>query len=182
MQTLLLLLLLAGPVEDQARDAVKSATAAYNLGRYDEAIAEYERAYRLIPDPPLLFNIAQAQRRSGLGEKAIDSYKAFLRTTAPDDPNRALARKHLDELELFFKPVAPTAPKPAPKPPKPAGLDLAPPPEAPTPTTTPVYKKWWFWTGLGVAVVTGAVTAIAVASSSHNGVKAPPTALGNQRL
>jgi hypothetical protein len=30
---------------------------------------------------------------------------------------------------------------------------------APQPAATPVYKRWWFWTGVGAVVVGGAVTA-----------------------
>ena len=38
-----------------------------------------------------------------------------------------------------------------------------PPPPAPE---TPVYKRWWFWTAVGGAVVAGTVTALALGSSS----------------
>jgi hypothetical protein len=38
-------LALAGPAEDTARAHTKAATAALNLGNYEEAIAEYEAAY-----------------------------------------------------------------------------------------------------------------------------------------
>jgi hypothetical protein len=31
-------------------------------------------------------------------------------------------------------------------------------------TGTPVYRTWWFWTGIGAVVVAGTVTAIVLAS------------------
>jgi len=37
----------------------------------------------------------------------------------------------------------------------------------------PVYKKWWFWTIVGGAVLAGTVTAIAVASGGSNGPGGP---------
>ena len=45
----------AGPAENREREvarvATKEATAAYNLGHYDEAASRYEEAYRHVPDP-----------------------------------------------------------------------------------------------------------------------------------
>jgi hypothetical protein len=48
-------------------------------------------------------------------------------------------------------------------------------------TGTPFYGTWWFWTGVGAAVVAGTVTAIIVAQSGGNGNKAT-TALGTQAV
>jgi hypothetical protein len=36
-------------------------------------------------------------------------------------------------------------------------------PAAPQPEAKPVYKKWWFWTILGVAVAGGVAAGVAVA-------------------
>jgi hypothetical protein len=35
---------------------------------------------------------------------------------------------------------------------------------------SPVYKTWWFWTGVGAVVVAGTVTAIVLAGRSGGGV------------
>ena len=78
---------LAGPQENLARDQVKQAAAAYNLGHFDEAAEHYEEAYRLVPDPILLFNIAQSYRLGGKPDKALNAYRSFLRTSGPDAPN-----------------------------------------------------------------------------------------------
>jgi len=61
---------------------------------------------------------------------------------------------------------APTAaaPVPAAPPPGAAAATVTATPPPPADEGTPIYKKWWFWTGAGVIVV-GAVVAIAVASS-----------------
>jgi len=56
--------------------------------------------------------------------------------------------------------ASPTVPAAA----QPAGVDLAPavPPE-PASAGTPFYGTWWFWTGVGAAVVAGTVTAVVLA-------------------
>jgi len=44
----------------------------------------------------------------------------------------------------------------------------------------PVYKRWWFWTGLGAVVAAGIVTAVVLSSGSSKGI--PGTSLGNQPI
>jgi hypothetical protein len=124
---------------DQAREHYKKGLAAYNLGQYSEAAAEFEAAYRLFLDPALLFNIAQAHRMNGELEKALGGYRAFLRTAPPGTRDRAQAEKWRQELEREVartKAVAPATPPPpmATKPPAPATATLAaPPPAEPAP-------------------------------------------------
>lgn len=90
---------IAGPQENLARDQVKQAAAAYNLGHFDEAAEHYEEAYRLVQDPVLLFNIAQSYRLGGKLDKALYAYRAFLRTSGGDAPNREMAEKHIAEIK-----------------------------------------------------------------------------------
>ena len=90
---------LAGTQENLARDQVKQAAAAYNLGNFDEAAKHYEEAYRLVPDPILLFNIAQSYRFGGKPDKALNAYRAFLRTSDSEAPNREVAEKHIAEIK-----------------------------------------------------------------------------------
>ena len=40
----------------------------------------------------------------------------------------------------------------------------------PEPGGTPIYKKWWFWTAIGAAVVAGVVTGTAVVLSGDEGI------------
>ena len=60
----------------------------YNLGRFPEAIVEFEHAYDKDPAPILLFNIAQSHRQHGNKERALFFYRRYLEQ-APDAPNRA---------------------------------------------------------------------------------------------
>jgi len=127
--------------QEQARDHYKKGLAAYNLGQYSEAAAEFEAAYRLFLDPALLFNIAQAHRMNGQMEKALGGYRAFLRTAPPGTRNRAQAEKWEQELEREVaraKAAAPATPLPpvATKPPAPATTTVAAPPAAEPATAT----------------------------------------------
>lgn len=131
---------------EQARQHYEDATKHYDLGHWDEAITEYEKAYELRPDPSFLYNLAQVHRRKGDAKKALDLYKNYLRKE-PKSPQReeveekiAALQKQIDEAAA--KPaVAPVEPVPA-LPAASAGIATAGPgsvvqPEPPTPTTTP---------------------------------------------
>jgi tetratricopeptide (TPR) repeat protein len=188
----------AGQQEAAAREQVKQATTAYNLGHFDEASQHYEEAYRLVQDPVLLFNIGQSYRLGEKPEKAITAYRSYLRTAGPDAPNRAVVEKHIAELKRQLDEDKSAAAEPAQAPPVPTvtpaatapavapPIDLTALPPAPatspaadvtvttkaTPSSeassTPFYKTWWFWTGVGAAVVAGTVTALALSRSDQN--------------
>ena len=81
-----------------ARKHYDRATAAFGLGKYAEAAAEYEAAFRLRPDPALLYNCAQSYRLAGDRPRAIELYRNYLRLYG-DAPNAEDARKHLGNLE-----------------------------------------------------------------------------------
>jgi tetratricopeptide (TPR) repeat protein len=86
------------PPEAEAKAHYGRGTSYYNLGRYSEALAEYEAAYLAVQDPPFLFNIAQCQRKMGKDEEALAAYRSYLRV-APNAPNRAEVQKRIAELE-----------------------------------------------------------------------------------
>jgi len=63
---------------------------------------------------------------------------------------------------------------------KPAGLDLTVvAPAGQASPATPFYSTWWFWTGVGAAVVTGTVAAIVLSKSGSDG-NTVSAALGTQ--
>src|SRR5262249_55253711 len=55
------------------------ATSHFAVGEYSEAASDYETAYKLHPDPALLFDAAQAHRLAGHHEKALLLYRSYLR-------------------------------------------------------------------------------------------------------
>ena len=81
-----------------AKQAYEEALRAFNLGQWDEAVAGFQKSYKLSGDAALLFNVAQAQRQAGHVKEAIIAYKAFLREK-PETPRREMIEAKLKELE-----------------------------------------------------------------------------------
>ena len=164
----------------EAKREVERAEVQYKLGRFDEALEGYSRAYELVNAPGLLFNIGQCHKNLKSYERAIFFFQEYLRE-AKRPERRALAneliaeaRAQLEKQRLEPAPAADSPPAPPSPPPVPAWREppvadqgdtsakapgavlqnTAPAPEA------PLTQKWWFWTAIGagaVAVVTGIV-------------------------
>jgi tetratricopeptide (TPR) repeat protein len=120
----------ADPRLDSARAHSQEGDAYYKLEKYANAITEYEQAYLAKPDPSFLYNIAQCHRLMGQGPEAIKFYRRFLKD-APTAPNRAVAEKHIRDLEDTS---AGTQPSPATAP---RAVPVAPPPVSVIPPTEP---------------------------------------------
>jgi len=111
-----------------ARKHYQKGVLHYDLGEFDQAIAEFRQAYALSPAPALLFDLGQAHRLKHDPERALHFYRAYLRAV-PDAKNRADAQGWIDRLQAQ---VQPTGPQPAPhaaaartpEPPKPADRSL----------------------------------------------------------
>lgn len=71
--------------------------AYYDQGRYQDAIKEFEEAYRLSQRPALLFNIAQAYERMGKLDKVQEYLKRCL--AAPNIKNRQAIEERLKNIE-----------------------------------------------------------------------------------
>lgn len=78
------------------------ANAYLELGRFDEAINEYQRILKLNPNYPLVhYHLAQAYERKGQKDQARTEYGLFLQVWKYADldiPEIAAARKWLTEL------------------------------------------------------------------------------------
>src|SRR5262245_62776344 len=88
----------------EAKAAFGRGNTAYLLGKYPEAIAEFERAYALSRLPEILFNLGQcyrkqweAEQRSELGRRALHYYEAVVRE-APSAKVRPDAEQFVIEL------------------------------------------------------------------------------------
>jgi len=86
------------PATAQARQHYLKAQKAYDLGRWDDAIAEYEEAYSLRSDPTFLYNMAQAYRRKGDAQRALDLFRNYL-VKVPDSPQRADIEERIRSLK-----------------------------------------------------------------------------------
>lgn len=180
----LVLALLPASLPALAGDPVRARThydqgaAAYNLGRFDEAIAAFSDAYEEDHAPVLLFNIAQSHNKKGDGERALFFYRRYLEAD-PKASNRAQVEARIDALQAQMAKRAPAPTKerrvvpasalglspglaPAPELAARSSLDLtATPDEAP-----PLYRRPWFWGTVGVVVI-GAVAISLAAATNH---------------
>jgi tetratricopeptide (TPR) repeat protein len=159
----------ATPTDAEVDEHVAQGHRLYQLGRYQEAIAEYRRAYELRADPLFLFQIAESYRQFGASEQALFYYDRYL-AGAPEGPDRDAAEEHVSELESLRARPAAATPGLVATPENGAGAKKLP---------TPLWRRWWVWTALGAALVAG-VTAAALAGRAESSV--PTTDLGNKRF
>ena len=83
---------------ERALAVALEGSAAYQAGRYGEAIKLFQATYGLVPKSALLFNLAQCNRLLGRTSEAAILFRAFLRT-GPAGTNALAAARLLVELE-----------------------------------------------------------------------------------
>ena len=160
--------------KEAARRAYEEGRRRYDLNEFGAALDAFKRAYLSFEDPVFLFNIAQCHRQLGHKEDAVKFYRSYLRNV-PDAPNadevKAIAARLQAEVDAQREEDARAAAAAATAASKPAAPEARPVSTAITATApieprTPVYKKWWLWTAVGV-VAAGAATAIALSITSQ---------------
>lgn len=85
-------------VESQARAKFSEGNIAYDLGEFQKALDAYSEAYRLMPLPGFLFNIAQCHRQMGRPERAGFFYRRYL-TLSKAPSNAALVGELIVEMD-----------------------------------------------------------------------------------
>jgi tetratricopeptide (TPR) repeat protein len=165
--------------EKVARTHFDAAEKSFNVGRFEDALAEYQLAYDALPLPAFVFNIAQCHRNLGNSEQAIFFYQRYL-SLEPEATNRGVVEDLIVEQQHRLDQQHVTA-KPPPQLAAPVELD-APPPAATLPASElrppmvaapgekpPAGKsrlspRWWLFGALGVALL-GGVTVLAIRNS-----------------
>lgn len=190
--SLVLMVLSAVALADDAQSAREhfdKGSRLYDIGQYKDAAREYEEAYKLKPDPSLLFNMGQAYRLGGFYEEALRSYRSFLRRQ-PKGGHRAEVQDHIATLQKLVdeqkkassKPPLGTVPPESSEPPKveakpqtkpdakPVALAPSPQPESTEvwaephrSVDQPVYKRWWLWTAIAAVAVVGVGVGVGLA-------------------
>lgn len=87
---------------DAARAHYQKGTSFYDLGKYPEAIKEFEAAYEVKNDPALLYNLAQSNRLAGNADQALHFYRTYLRYV-PHPANRAEIDDRIKQLEILLQ-------------------------------------------------------------------------------
>jgi len=189
--------------EKEARALFQHAEMNFNLGKFADALTDYQAAYQAKPLPGFLFNIAQCYRNMANYERARFFYRRYL-ALDPRTSNRHLVEDLIGEMTRLLDkqeaaaatptPTPPASSPPAPPPPapiaepaatparvaspspageQPAALISTPAPE-PEPARRPIYKRWWFWTAAGVAVAGGVAAAFLLTRNNEPTGTLPP--------
>jgi tetratricopeptide (TPR) repeat protein len=176
---------------DKAREHYSIGLRAYDSGKYDEAIAEFEEAYRYKDAPGLLYNIGQAYRLSNRPEEALRYYRTYLEKK-PDAANAADVQAKIDRLTAILeerkaanpppaekaRPVAVAAPAVTPAPPASPtrAASLAPAPAstkaAPAEAVAAKAPADRYWTGRRVGWLATGIGAAALALAVYFGLEA----------
>jgi hypothetical protein len=83
----------------EAKRHFEDGTNAFNLGDFPTAITEYKAAYKLKPEPVLLYNLGQACRLGNDLQQAIFFYRSYLRNS-PNAANRREVEERIRKLEV----------------------------------------------------------------------------------
>jgi len=173
--------------DEVARGLFQAGKAAYENGKYEEALQLFEQAHARSRRPQLLFNIGQAAERLRQDEKALEIFRAYL-TQVPDALNRLEVEARIKQLEQWIAgrnrdsgpipalAIAPTPSETAKR--SQPGTDDPAYTESDQPQDEAVTSKWWFWTGLGTIVAGGTAVALAVALGGED-VEQGPLYQGN---
>ena len=140
---------------EEARQHFLKGQQLFDVGRWDDAAAEFEQAYAARNDPIFIYNMAQAFRRKGDARRAFNLYKNYL-IKAPNSPQREEVEARIESLKKQLEAAnhevtsptpdsstssvapapAPVVPAPVPAPaPAPATAPAPAPAPAPTPAT-----------------------------------------------
>ena len=176
----------------------RTARMACLSGDYAKGVAILSELFVDTKDPNYIYNQARCFEQNGKNDQAILRFREFLRTaTSLSKTETDAVLKKIDELRDSDRIEAKSETVPAPTPaavpapvpvasavspsvaattPDPLGISQS----APTPEpeqAPPVYKRWWFWTGVGAVVAGGVVTGILLSSKSSP--KSPACISGN---
>lgn len=142
---------LAGKPEKALASYSSFLRAAGSMPKYrtqlERAAAEIETITSFVLNRPV---------DRGGQEKQLDNLM-----TTPAPAGRDLAPPPLEDLqaEKAAEPPPVMLTPPPPPPPPVAGLSLSSEPAAPVQPSRPIYRRWWFWTSVGVALAAGGVAA-----------------------
>lgn len=80
-----------------------AAQEAFQKGDFKRAAQQYQAAYAITKDPALLFSIGESFQRAGEPQRALDSYRAYLREQ-PSTSDRPEVEKRIRALEEALAP------------------------------------------------------------------------------
>jgi len=168
----------------------RAAKKACLVGDVEKGVEILADLYVDTNDSVYLYNQGRCFEQNGKNDQAVLRFKEYLRKAKklPKTETDAVLQK-IDELqgtagqrEAQPAPVPAAQPSAAPAPaapvasavppsaavattPDPLGIQRSAPPPEPQ-ESPPVYKRWWFWTGIGAVVAGGVVTGVLLSKKS----------------
>ena len=155
------------------------AREAFAAGRYQDALDVFAKLYAESLNPIYLRNIGRCHQNLGEPDRAIASFRDYLRKANVPAAERKEIDGYIKEMEELKRkkeasassapptpqqatPAEPVTPLPREVPaPAPgsssatASVVMTPSPPAPVEEPSPIYSRWWFWAIVGGVVVTG---------------------------
>jgi tetratricopeptide (TPR) repeat protein len=141
----------------RAEELLARSQREFAEGRYADAIETLRSGYVLAPQARFLYALGQAYRLNHQCKEAVKAYRSFIRSE-PSKTQLAAAEANInrcgDEDPSSLKEPSPPRSQPselaeAQPTSAPAAVIVATPP----PPSKPVYKRWWPWTIMTVALV-----------------------------
>jgi hypothetical protein len=147
---------------------VNEGLAAYQAGRYDEAIESFRAAKAMKSDPKLLYNIGRCYEKLGRLDDAIAAYQEFVNAPGTTSQERAKGFEQIKALQAekgAREDAARPPPKPAEQPGEPHAEAPPPPPatgstvvaQSPPPEKKSHALEWGLVGVGGAGVVVGAI-------------------------
>lgn len=160
--------------DERARELYLLGDDLYSQGRYEEALAAFEESYQLSERPLLLFNIANAQERSGQWQGAIESLERYLPHADEAERSRVESRieslrRRVERLEAMQQVPEPDEPDVTPEPPDE-------PEEEPRSLAGPLVLA------TGGALLAGGVVSAILAKGARDALESDCTVVDGRRL
>ena len=166
---------------ERSTQLYREGVTLYKLGRFQDAVSRYSRAYEILPLPGYLYALGQSHHRLSQWKKAIHFYEMYLRDN-PGTPETKIITSQIAECRTHYAAAL-----------KHARRGLAPgtrlgngapggPLTGDTDRPGPFYKQWWFWTavGAGVAVLVGGLAGGLANRPSKTELTLPGSDLGTR--
>jgi hypothetical protein len=165
--------------EPQVDPRANEARTACMAGEVQKGVRLLAELYTASDDPIWIFNQGRCYQQNAQPALGVSRFKEFLRKSkaGPDDEDVRDAQKYIAELETELQAkgadpgrgTAPATPQVerVPQSDGTAPVSLTTVPESPS-SSPPIYKRWWFWAGVGAVVVAGTITALLVARGSDS--------------
>lgn len=147
--------------DDECRSHFVNGKSLYKQQDYTSALKEFQVAYDRRQTPILLINIGRTLQKLGRPKEALDYYLRCREAAKTDTELQKKLDVYIPETQALVgspTPVAAAEPTPAP-------LTA---PLTPVEKPKPFYKKWWFWTIIGVGVAGAVATGVVL------GTRPPP--------